>query len=43
MGYLKAYGDIIQLFDSYHENTEMTTQKINKLISQKNKKKKKKK
>ena len=33
MGYLKAYGDIIQLFDSYHENPEMTTQKINKILS----------
>jgi len=32
-GYLKTYGEIIQLFDSYHENPEMTIQKIDKLLN----------
>ena len=31
-GYLSSYGEIIQLFQLYDENPEMTTQKINKIL-----------
>jgi len=31
-GYLSSYGEIIQLFEQYNENPEMTTQKINKIL-----------
>ena len=32
-GYLNTYGEIIQLFQSYHENPEMTIQKIDALLT----------
>ena len=31
-GYLKSYGEIIQLYQSYNENPEMTIEKISKLL-----------
>jgi len=31
-GYLSSYSEIIQLFNLYNENPEMTTQKINKIL-----------
>ena len=33
-GYLNTYGEIIQLFQSYDENPEMTIQKIDKLLKE---------
>ena len=35
-GYLSSYGEIIQLFEQYNENPEMTTQKINKILKSSN-------
>ena len=31
-GYLNIYGEIIQLYNSYHENPEMTTQKVDSIL-----------
>jgi len=36
VGYLSSYGEIIQLFQSYNEDPEMTTQKINKILMSSN-------
>ena len=33
-GYLNTYGEIIQLYESYHENPEMTTQKIESILKE---------
>ena len=32
-GYLNTYGEIIQLYQTYDENPEMTIQKIEKLLT----------
>ena len=33
-GYLTTYGEIIQLYESYHENPEMTIQKIDSILKE---------
>ena len=33
-GYLNTYGEIIQLYNSYHENPEMTIQKIDSILKE---------
>ena len=33
-GYLNTYGEIIQLYQSYHENPEMTIQKIDSILKE---------
>ena len=33
-GYINTYGEIIQLYESYHENPEMTTQKIISILQE---------
>jgi hypothetical protein len=33
-GYLNTYGEIIQLYESYHENPEMTIQKIDSILKE---------